>query len=183
MKFEVTLKHLRDNKACIVGYNRVASAIKGIKFDICRKTYIRVKHDEPISLLSILESNGLDDAIWALRCKKEFKRDAMLFAVWCARQVQHLMTDERSIKALDVAEKYANGAASYEELTDAIGASYAVSVAASAAARCASYAASDAASAAAMSARCDASYAASYAAQKKMFIKMCKGEAPWQNLK
>ena len=29
------------------------------------------------------------------------------FAVWCARQVQHLMVDERSIHALDVMEAYA----------------------------------------------------------------------------
>ena len=28
------------------------------------------------------------------------------FAVWCARQVQHLMVDERSIHALDVMEAY-----------------------------------------------------------------------------
>jgi hypothetical protein len=38
-----------------------------------------------------------------------------LFAVWCARQVQHLMTDPRSIAALDVAEKYANGKATENE--------------------------------------------------------------------
>lgn len=39
-----------------------------------------------------------------------------LFAVWCARQVQHLMKDERSLKALDVAEAFANGLATKEEL-------------------------------------------------------------------
>jgi hypothetical protein len=42
-----------------------------------------------------------------------------LFAVWCARQVQHLMTDPRSIAALDVAERHANGMATDEELHDA----------------------------------------------------------------
>lgn len=42
-----------------------------------------------------------------------------LFAVRCARQVQHLMKDQRSINALDVAEKYANGLATYEELAAA----------------------------------------------------------------
>ena len=39
-----------------------------------------------------------------------------LFAVRCARQVQHYMKDQRSINALDVAEKYANGLATAEEL-------------------------------------------------------------------
>lgn len=41
------------------------------------------------------------------------------FAVWSARQVQHLMTDERSVNALDVAERYADGAATDEELAAA----------------------------------------------------------------
>ena len=35
-----------------------------------------------------------------------------LFAVRCARRVQHLMTDPRSIAALDVAERHARGEAS-----------------------------------------------------------------------
>lgn len=43
-------------------------------------------------------------------------RELRLFAVWSARQIQHLMRDPRSLKALDVAERYANGLASDEEL-------------------------------------------------------------------
>lgn len=46
-------------------------------------------------------------------------RELRLFAVWCARQVQHLMIDPRSIAALDVAERYARGEASADELTAA----------------------------------------------------------------
>jgi len=204
-KFEVTLKQLRENKACVSGYNKVVSALKGIEY-VERKTYIRFKHDAPISLLSILKSNGLDDALWCLRVNDEWSRDSRLFAVWCARQVQHLMKDERSIKAFDVAEKFANGLASEEELSAARDAAwaaamdaasavawyaardaawYAASDAASAAARAAAraaawaaawYAARDAASDAAR----DAARAAAWAAQKQMFIKMFNGEAHWQ---
>ena len=43
-------------------------------------------------------------------------RTLRLFAVWCARQVQHLMTDPRSVAAVDVAERFANGNATVEEL-------------------------------------------------------------------
>lgn len=43
-------------------------------------------------------------------------RTLRLFAVWSARQVQHLMTDQRSVAALDVAERHANGQATDEEL-------------------------------------------------------------------
>lgn len=42
-----------------------------------------------------------------------------LFSVWCARRVQHLITDERSLRALNVAERYANGEATREELYNA----------------------------------------------------------------
>jgi len=46
-----------------------------------------------------------------------------LFAVECARSVQHLMTDQRSIDALDVAERFADGLATQVELAAARNAS------------------------------------------------------------
>ena len=72
--------------------------------------------DEELEILTILNSNGLEDALWCLRAVEGYDKEMRLFAVWCARQVQHLMKDERSIKAIDVAERYANGEATIEEL-------------------------------------------------------------------
>jgi hypothetical protein len=46
-------------------------------------------------------------------------RELRLFAVHCARSVQHLMTDPRSIAAIDVAERHANGQATDKELAAA----------------------------------------------------------------
>jgi len=68
------------------------------------------------------------------------------FAVWSARQVQHLMTDPRSVATLDVAERYAEGAATDEEIAAARAAARAaVNSAASAEAYAEAYAAARAA--------------------------------------
>lgn len=72
--------------------------------------------DEPLPLVAILNSNGLEDALWALRVVKGEDARILRFAVWCARQVQHLMRDSRSVDALDVAERYADGMATDAEL-------------------------------------------------------------------
>lgn len=72
--------------------------------------------DEPLPLVTILDSNGMGDALWSLRVVKGEDARIRRFAVWCARQVQHLMTDSRSVDALDVAERYADGLATDDEL-------------------------------------------------------------------
>jgi len=110
--------------------------------------------DEPLLFSVIVESNGLDDALWCCRAAPEYDREWRLFAVWCARQVQHLMTDKRSIEALDVAERFANGSATTQELA-------AARDAAGAAARDAAW---DAAREAAEAAAGDAARAAAWAA-------------------
>ncbi|WP_261513174.1 hypothetical protein [Burkholderia multivorans] len=178
-RFTVTLAALRKAGACYDGYNKLVRSLQGQPFtdeDAGRASYIRFRHDAEIPLLDILKSNGLDDALWSLRCVSGADRDIRLFAVWCARQVEHLMQDQRSKDALDVAERFANGDASDEEL-----------VAAWDAARDAAWAAARASAGdAAWAARDAAWYAAWYAAreaQAEMFKRMCLGTAPWQQEK
>ena len=89
--------------------------------------------DEPLSIETILESNGLIDALWCLRAVENRDREMRLYAVWCARRVEHLMTDPRSIAALDVAERYARGRATDEELRAATRAAWEAAEAAEAA--------------------------------------------------
>lgn len=57
-----------------------------------------------------------------------------IFAVLCARRVQHLMTKPRSIAVLDVAERHAKGEATDDELSAAWNASAAGAAAAAVAA-------------------------------------------------
>ena len=46
-------------------------------------------------------------------------RELRLFACWCARQIWHRLSDERSRKAVEVSERYAVGKASKKELEKA----------------------------------------------------------------
>lgn len=90
--------------------------------------------DEPLGIATILDSNGLDDALWCLRAVTGHDREIRLYAVWCARQVQHLMTDPRSVAALDVVERYARGEATDAEWDAAWDAAWAAAAAAAGAA-------------------------------------------------
>lgn len=69
--------------------------------------------DEPITYQQIVEAVGFDDALWCCYAEPQHHREWRLFAVWCARQVQPLMTDPRCVQALDAAERHA-----YGDLTD-----------------------------------------------------------------
>lgn len=88
--------------------------------------------DTPLSLLTILEAVGLSGAVWILRAVDgpACERDARLFAVRCARQEQHLLHSEPTMKAaieaLDVAEWHGVGAATDDELGEVCDAAYKV---------------------------------------------------------
>lgn len=98
--------------------------------------------DELVSIATILESNGLDDALWCLRSLTGYEKEMRLLAVRFAREVSHLMTDPRSLAALNTAEAFAKGQASVQDLDAARLAAYAVAHEAenlSAAVSCAGY--------------------------------------------
>lgn len=137
--------------------------------------------DEPLLFSTILESNGISDALWCLRAVKGRDRDMRLYAVWCGRRVQHRMTDPRSIATLDVAERYANGQATKEELAAAEDAAWGAARAAGAATeRAAAWAATgSAAGAADRAAAWAAIWVADRAAQSSKFLQMVSGDPDW----
>jgi hypothetical protein len=100
-----TLTAIRAHSPCESGWKKLLAHLGKTKAD-----------NEPLSLAVILKSNGFDNAIWCLRAVEGHDREMRLYAVWCARQVQHLMREERSIAAIDVAERFANGEATLDEL-------------------------------------------------------------------
>ena len=108
--------------------------------------------EEPISYAQLLDALGLEDALWCCRVEPDLAPIWQRYAVWCARQVQHLMTDERSLAAVDAAERHANNNATDTELAAAWAAADAATAAATRDTRAAADAAWAAATAAAWAA-------------------------------
>jgi hypothetical protein len=173
---KTTLNQIRKHSPCHEGWAKLLRTLNKTKAD-----------DEPVSIVQVLDSNGFDDALWCLRAVQGRDKEIRLFAVWCARQVEHLMTDKRSTDALDVVERFANGETSQQELDAAGDAARAAAWdAAGDAARAAAWAAAwaaaraaawDAAGAAARAAAWDAAGAAARAAardaQEKELRRLC----------
>ena len=150
---KTTLNEIRKHDPCKSGWIKLLAHLGKTQAD-----------DETLPILTILESSGLDDALWALRAVEGHDREIRLYTVWCARQVQHLMKDKRSLDALDVAERFANGTAYEWELTAARDAARAAAWAAARDAAGAAAGARDAAWAAAGEAAWDAAWDAAWEA-------------------
>src|ERR1035437_2929564 len=102
---KTTLNKIRACSPCTSGWTKLLKHLDKTKPD-----------DNPIRITTILDSNGIYDALWCLRAVDGHQREMRLYAVACARSVQHFTTDPRSLAALDVAERHANGLATDLEL-------------------------------------------------------------------
>ena len=150
---KTTLNKIRQHDPCIEGWEKLLKHLGKTKAD-----------DEPLSIATILDLNGLAEALGCLRAVEGEDCKIRLYAVWCARQMQHLMKDERSLRALDVAESFAKGQASQEDLDAARAAALDATMAEANAATCASGDASWVAIRAALDAASAAASAAAWAA-------------------
>ena len=102
---KTTLNSIRAHSPCCDGWAKLLRHLGKSAAD-----------DEPLLIETILDSNGLDDALWCLRAVDGQDREIRLYAAWCARRVQHLMVDPASVAVLDEAERYARGRTTGEEL-------------------------------------------------------------------
>lgn len=105
---KTTLNKILKSNICKTRYEELLKKLGKIKAD-----------DSPIEILTIFNLNGLDDALWCLRAVDGYEKEMRLFAVWCARRAQKNIKDARSIAAINIAEKFANGQASRIELKNA----------------------------------------------------------------
>jgi hypothetical protein len=103
-----TLNRIREHAPCREGWEKLLRHLGKTKAD-----------NEPVAFATIVESNGLEDALWCCRAEPQHAKEWRIFSVRCARRVQHLMTDPRSISAVDVAERHASGLATEKEMVAA----------------------------------------------------------------
>ena len=161
-----TLNAIREHQPCKYGWETLLEYLGKTSAD-----------DEPLSLLTVLDSNGFEETLWCFRAVEGFEKERLLLAITYAKEVEHLMPAE-SKKCLDVFDRYASGLATKMEFeaarraaADAYTAAHASAHAAHASwaaahAAHASWAAAHAAHAswAAADAAADASWAAAWAA-------------------
>ena len=124
--------------------------------------------DEPLPLLTVLDSNGLGDALWVLSKAMPDDRLARHFGAWCAEQVLRLFEAERpkDMRPRQAIAAARDDGATAEQRIDA-------EAAAGAAARDAAWSAARAAAwSAAQDAAWSAAWAAAHDAQEKQLRKM-----------
>lgn len=156
-----TLNEIRAHAPCKDGWGKLLAHLGKTKAD-----------DEPLALLTVLESNGFDDALWCLRAAS-LDRLSRHFQAWCAEKVLHHFEAERpgDMRVRDQIAMLRN-----DEATDLerAAASVAARDAAEAAARAA---ARDAAQAAAEAAAWDPAWAAAWAAAQAVAGAAARGAA------
>lgn len=114
-KLTTTLNRLRKAGACKDRYKLLVESLGGVQVD----------HDAPINLLTILETNGVDDCLWALCATAEnCDKVARLIAADFAEEVQPFWSnkyphDDRPRKCIEAAKLFALGKISREELAAA----------------------------------------------------------------
>ena len=93
------------------------------KFEACRSgtrfalRYKTMRECYNALLAGEAGANSWNWALWVISLDDVMTdRDLQMFAIRCARRVARLITNERSLKTLDVAERYIHGDAKDEEL-------------------------------------------------------------------
>ena len=116
-KYITTLNEIRKHNPCRDGWIKLLKHLNKTNPD-----------DEPLNLLTILNSNGLDDTLWCLRAlPKCHDRDIRLLVCDLVQPAMKFAndTDERPQKAIKAAREFAKGLISVAELNAARAAAWA----------------------------------------------------------
>ena len=100
-----TLNKIRAHSPCRLGWEKLLRGLNKTQAD-----------DEPLAITTILDINGISDALWCLRSVEGHDRELRLYADWYARRrPARWMDDDRSFVAREAADRYARGEATQEE--------------------------------------------------------------------
>jgi hypothetical protein len=107
---KTTFRKIKDCKPCENGWEKLISYYKPSSLD------------EEISIKEIIKSNGLDDAIWALRAVDDTEALTLL-SIDLAESVLHIYEkrfpgDMRVCDCIDACKKYIRGEISVKELIE-----------------------------------------------------------------
>lgn len=81
MKLTTTLAAIKSKSPCKNRYRKLIKYLGGVK---------KYGKDTPINILTILDSNGFDDALWCLRAVENHEKEIRKIACDFALQVAHL---------------------------------------------------------------------------------------------
>ena len=84
---------MRYNSVTTLNEIRAAGPCDDVWEDLLKHLGKTQSDDEPLHLMTILESNGFEDAMWCLRAAA-LDRLSRHFQAWCAEQVLHLFEAE-----------------------------------------------------------------------------------------
>jgi hypothetical protein len=110
---QTTLNKIKPYSPCKDGWDKLLNHLNKTQADY-----------EPLELRTILESNGLNDTIWAFRAVDGKDKEIRLFAADCAEMVLPIYEkdypdDKRPRLAIQAARDYANGLITMQELAAA----------------------------------------------------------------
>jgi hypothetical protein len=110
MKITTTLNRIKKNKPCSDGWTKLLTFLNKTKAD-----------DEELDLLTILESNGVKDCLWAFQCTDNYDSIYKHIAADFAESVLYIFekeypNDNRPRLSIQAARDYADGKINKEEL-------------------------------------------------------------------
>lgn len=114
-----TLQKIKSSHPCESGWKKLCKSLK------------TTDPETPVTLLQVLESNKLDDALWCLRCWDYPDYSEVISRI--VESVEHLSTDPAVAECNRVTRRFNAGSATIEELQAAADAPWAAAWAAGAA--------------------------------------------------
>ena len=115
---KLTLDDIRKYNPCVTGYNTLVYALHGKVYNQSKNLYherTELQYDEEFGLEFIIESNGIKDAIWAMRCLPAYEKTFKHFMIDVVR-LQRNKLSESQLQMLDDADLFIDGKKLYNHM-------------------------------------------------------------------